>query len=156
MDDQAHALRCKTRSLKELQTIALQGVLGKVPCSTKPLYVPDLSVTDICKELGARGLDCSGKRRPELQDDLQGILQGIQRVQSLIYLHPEEELVTLNLQHYAVVDCEPLHDIKGHLLNLFQELPSVLPTEIKDKCEIRINLCLKKKRKNAQQIFEQH
>ena len=37
MDDQAHTLRCKTRSLKEPQTIALQGVLGKVPRSTKAL-----------------------------------------------------------------------------------------------------------------------
>eukprot|EP00731_Ephydatia_muelleri_P036155 Em0207g2a len=155
MDDQAHALRCKTRSFKELQTIALQGVLGKVPCSTKALYVPDLSVTDIRKELGARGWDCSGKKRPQLQDELQGILQGIQRVPSLILLHPEEQLVNLNLQHYTVVDCEPLHDIKGHLLNLFQELPSVLPNEIKEKCEIRINLC-QKKRKKAQQIFAQH
>ena len=149
MDDQAHALRCKTRSYKELQTIALQGVLGKVPCSTKALYVPDLSVTDIRKELGARGWDCSGKRRPQLQDELQGILQGIQRVPSLILLHPEEQLVNLNLQHYTVVDCEPLHDIKGHLLNLFQELPSVLPNEIKEKCEIRINLCLKKEKKST-------
>ena len=148
MDDQAHTLRCKTRSLKELQTIALQGVLSKVPCSTKPLYISDLSVTDIRKELGARGLDCSGKRRPELQDKVQGILLGIQRVPSLILLHPEEQLVNLNLQHYAVVNCEPLHDIKGHLsLNLFQELPSALPTEIKDKYEIRINLCLKKENK---------
>ena len=71
------------------------------------------------------------------------------RVPSLILLHPEEQLVNLNLQHYTVVDCEPLHDIKGHLLNLFQELPSVLPTEIKDKCEIRINLCLKNEKKST-------
>ena len=37
---------------------------------------------------------------------------------------PDEDLRNLNLQHYTVIDCEPLHDIKGHL---FHELPSVLP-----------------------------
>ena len=54
MDDQAHALRCKTKSLHELQAVALQGKLGRVPQKDKPLYVPDLTVEEIRKELQAR------------------------------------------------------------------------------------------------------
>ena len=51
MDDQAHALQCSTRS-----KLAIGVVLGKVPCTVKPLYVPDLVVRDIRAELVARGL----------------------------------------------------------------------------------------------------
>ena len=55
MDDQAHALRCETRQLQELQSLALGGVLGHEACVMQPLYVPDLPVSDIRKELRARG-----------------------------------------------------------------------------------------------------
>ena len=44
---------------------------------------------------------------------------------------------------------ELLHDIKGHLLNLFHELPSVLPTSIRAECQGRINICLQKPKKSA-------
>ena len=30
----------------------------------------------------------------------------------------------MNLNDYTVLDCEPLHDMKGHLENLFEELPN--------------------------------
>ena len=32
----------------------------------------------------------------------------------------------MNLEHYTILDCEPLHDLKGHLQNLLDELPKVL------------------------------
>ena len=56
MNDQAHALQCSTHSLTELQALAIGVVLGKVPCTVKPLYVPDLVVRDIRAELVARGV----------------------------------------------------------------------------------------------------
>ena len=65
IDDQAHALQCSTRSLTELQALAIGGVLGKVPCTVKPLYVPDLVVKDIRKELVARGVKDVAKKRIE-------------------------------------------------------------------------------------------
>ena len=34
--------------------------------------------------------------------------------------HPIQET---NLSQYTVLDCEPLHDLKGHLANLLTELP---------------------------------
>jgi len=30
-----------------------------------------------------------------------------------------------------VLNCEPLHDIKGHLANLFEELPNILADEVR-------------------------
>ena len=56
MDDQAHALMCKTCTVKDLQRLATEGLHGKVPCSIKPLYVPDLTVKEIRDELKSRGV----------------------------------------------------------------------------------------------------
>jgi len=56
-------------------------------------------------------------------------------VPSLLILNPEQALSDLNLEQYTVLDCEPLHDIKGHLANLFEELPYILADEVRKKCE---------------------
>ena len=63
------------------------------------------------------------------------ILRSAQRVPTLLILNPTQSLTSLNLGEYTIVDCEPLHDIKGHLLNLFEELPHILPAEIQVQCE---------------------
>ena len=73
------------------------------------------------------------------------MLKGVQRVPSLLLLKPDQKLCNLNLQNY----CEPMHDIKGHLLNLFEELPSILPASVKAICETCINICLGKEKKSA-------
>eukprot|EP00731_Ephydatia_muelleri_P016427 Em0009g851a len=105
MADQANSLHCKTRSLGDIQTLAVQGVLGKVPGALKPLYIPDLPVNDVRKEAVARGIAVTGKNRATLQKELQEILQGVQRVPSLLLLQPDESLTNLNLQYYEVMDC---------------------------------------------------
>ena len=35
---------------------------------------------------------------------------------------------------YSVMNCEPLHDVKGHLANLLEELPTLLSNEQREKC----------------------
>ena len=47
------------------------------------------------------------------------------------------------------MDCEPLHDIKGHLLNLFAELPSILENPVQAACINRIKQCQLKEKKSA-------
>ena len=42
---------------------------------------------------------------------------------------------SFNLQHYTVLNCEPLHDLKGHLRNVFTELPHILEGDMKKICE---------------------
>ena len=44
-------------------------------------------------------------------------------------------LTTLNLQHYEVLDCEPLHDFKGHAYNLLKEIPSLVTSPLKEDIE---------------------
>lgn len=137
MDDQAHALRIPWRSLSTLQAIATKGCFGKQLGKLKPFE--KLKVAELRKELKARNVFSIDGRRPELQQQLVKELRGVQRVPSLLLLHPEQPLAQLNLQHYTVLDCEPLHDVKGHLLNLFQELPYLVPT----KCENDIKALIK-------------
>ena len=56
----------------------------------------------------------------------------------------------MNLEKYEIVASEPLHDIKGHLINLITELPSILPSgETKSKCTHLIDNCLAKDKKSG-------
>jgi len=107
--------------------------VGKAPGSLK--LFSKLRVAELKEELRRRGeynLDCP---KHELQDQLDTRLKGVQRVPSLLILNPEQALSDLNLEQYTVLDCEPLHDIKGHLANLFEELPYILADEVRKKCE---------------------
>ena len=61
------------------------------------------------------------------------------------------QLYEINLEKYEIVACEPLHDLKGHLINLITELPSILPSpgETKTKCDHLIDNCLSKQKKSG-------
>ena len=106
--------------------------IGKQPQLVAPLQ--DLRVNDLRKELQARGHDNLDQHKPELQKDLKHILKGVNRVPSLLLLNPQQSLQDLHLTNYSIVNCEPLHDVKGHLANLLEELPALLPSEQREKC----------------------
>ena len=63
------------------------------------------------------------------------ILEGAQRVPSILVLNPIQSLSELNLSQYEILDCEPLHDIKGHLSNILPEIPHLLPEPLKSECQ---------------------
>ena len=49
-----------------------------------------------------------------------------------------QSLPELNLNDYEVLDCEPLHDIKGHLFNILPEIPHIvkfLQEPLKYECQ---------------------
>lgn len=62
-------------------------------------------------------------------------MRGVQRVSTLLLFNPIQQLQQLNLEEYTVLDCDPLHDLKGHLGNLFKELPYILPENLQKTCE---------------------
>ena len=77
---------------------------------------------------------------------LDQILKGVMRVPALLLTNPTQQLSSLNLQNYEIVASEPLHDIKGHMIN---QLPSILPPgDTKTKCTHLIDNCLAKEKKN--------
>ena len=144
MDDQAYALRCTLRSFGDLQGIAVSGTFGKQPNILKPF--DQLLVAQLKQELLARKVYEIDKKKPELRAILVDILKGVQRVPSLLLLNPPQPISHLYLEDYTILDSEPLHDLKGHLLNLFSELPYILPQPVKDQCQTRINQCTSKEK----------
>ena len=144
MDDQAHALRCTLRSFEDLQDIAVAGTFGKQPNVLKPF--DQLLVAQLKQELLARKHYDVAYKKPELRAILVETLKGVQRAPSLLLLNPSQPISHLNLEDYSILDSEPLHDLKGHLLNLFSELPYILLECIKDECQTRINLCTSKEK----------
>ncbi len=95
----------------------------------KPL--DGLRVHEQRKELEARGKTTMGK---DLQEELGSILKGAQRVPTLLVLTPQQPLISLNLSQYEVLDCEPLHDLKGHISHLLEEVPHLLSPVLKTEC----------------------
>ena len=126
-DDQAHALVYQWRSVQDLQNLATTGRFGKQPGILHPFS--NLKVNELKAELTARGIHInSSMHKNDLQAILDRTLRGVTRVPALLLPNPTQSLTSLNLERYEILASEPLHDIKGHILNLITELPYILPT----------------------------
>lgn len=69
---------------------------------------------------------------------------------ALLLTNPTQNLSDINLDKYEVVASEPLHDIKGHIINIISELPHILPEgDTATKCTHLITNCLAKKKKSG-------
>ena len=146
-DDQAHSLVYKWRSLHELQSLATGGRFGKQAGMLHPF---ELKVDGLRAELGVRGVCTNDMLRDDLQKCLEQTLLGVIRVPALLLTNPTQSLASLNLERYEVVASEPLHDIKGQIVNLITELPYHLPPgETKTKCTHLISCCLSKEKKSG-------
>ena len=66
-------------------------------------------------------------------------LKGAQRVPSLLITDPE----------YTILNCEPLHDLKGHLKHLLTELPYILHGEPLELCQELLENVLISKREGG-------
>ena len=113
--------------------IATLGKWGKTPGELKPF--DQLRVQQLREELHARGNFETDKCKDELEATLKSTLKGVQRVPTIILLNPTGKLSDLNLEDYTILDCEPLHNLKGHLINVCKELPYLLAGDIRKSCE---------------------
>ena len=59
-------------------------------------------------------------------EELKSHLRGVQRVPALLLLNLYAPLEDMNLFNYEVLPFEPLHDLKGHIAKLLDQLPSVI------------------------------
>ncbi len=53
--------------------------------------------------------------------------------------------VDLNLHQYQILECEPLHDLKGHLSNLLHELPKIMEEPLSGEIQAIIDCDLNSK-----------
>ena len=121
-DDFTYCARQRLLSCTDRQTLVLAGQFGRTPGAVKPLA--ELSSADLQTELNARNLPLMGTTKPEFEKQLTEILRGSVRVPALLSNAPEMVLGDLNLSNYTILPVEPLHDIKGHMINVFRELRS--------------------------------
>ena len=130
--DLAHTLQHSWQSIHDLQSIAIAGKLGKSPGISKPFE--NLRVAQI-KELHARGEHTKKKKKRKFYKTNWTTSFEEFRVPTMLLLNPQQSLSQLNLHNYTILDCEPLHDIKGHFLNLFSQLLYLLKGEDCIVCE---------------------
>ena len=104
---------------------------------------------ELREELHTRGTYDTDKPKKELQEQLSEVLKGAQRVPTLLLQNPQQALSDLNLQDYTVLECEPLHDLKGHLKNLFEILPEILDKETKVELSEVLEVDLSKDKKTG-------
>ena len=75
-------------------------------------------------ELDERGIKYSSiDNVADLKKQLVTAMQGIKRVPSLLYYCPENDVYSSELKYYEIMACEPLHDIKEHIDNIYREIP---------------------------------
>jgi hypothetical protein len=86
----------------------------------------NLSVQSLRQELQSRAIDINGKLRFELDKIMESLRKGINSFPALTQPNPDASLQELNLEQYEISVVEPLHNFKGHMSNLFQELPTLL------------------------------
>ena len=127
MDDLAYSLNCEWRSLDDIRSLALAGKYGQQPHVVRPFK--SLNTDQLQQELRSRNILHTATTKVELQKELARVLKGVQRVPTLLLDNPTHPLSTLNMHRYCILECEPLHDLKGHLSHLFAELPYVLCDE---------------------------
>lgn len=111
----------------------------------------NLKVGELREELGARGVHIrEGALKDDLQQQLTDILRGVSRVPALLLTNPTQSLSSLSLDKYEVVASEPLHDLKGHIINVITELPHILPPgNTATGCTHLIECCLCKEKKSG-------
>ena len=91
----------------------------------------NLKKEELEKECAERGLfrQISFKKKPQKQDYMDALtshMKGITRVPALLFKCLTLATALSCLKVYEVFATEPLHDLKNHIQNIFDELPSTL------------------------------
>ena len=114
-------LDLQDRCTKILDSVASED---KIASSITMLY-SKLKVHEIVDELHQRRIKFSiDEKKESLSQKLVSEMHGMQRLPSLI--NSDRNLLFTFLSNYEILGCEPLHDVKQHIDNLYAELPSHL------------------------------
>ena len=85
---------------------------------------------ELVNECHSRGLPAGDLLKKELQANLKEHLAGVQHVPALMFHEQKKTMDECGLGLYEVAASEPLHDLKGHISHIWEELPySLTKTE---------------------------
>ena len=104
--------------------IATNGVFGIIP--NRINFHESLTPDELCRELVSRGIFDFPSAKKGMVEELKKHLCEVQRVPALLLMNPCSDLGDMNLTNYTVLSFEPLHDLKGHIAKLLEQLPSVI------------------------------
>ena len=108
-----------------LQTLSDRCAFMLARCIWKQKHVKpfnNLTVVQLRQELQVRGVNTDKKLKDELQADPNRLRKGKTNFPLPLQSNPTTSLDDLHLSHYEISPVEPLHDIKGHMANIFAEL----------------------------------
>ena len=88
---------------------------------------------ELIDECHYRGLPAGDLLKPELEKNLKEHLSGTQCVPALSFNGQKTPMEHNNLGMYEVAPSESLDDLKGHISNLWQELPYHLNDQEKER-----------------------
>ena len=140
-------IHLQNHTILSMFMLYLIGPAGRKLGSAKPFE--RLTNSQIRDELRSREEFDFGNTKSELVQTLKTTLHGVQRVPSLLLLNPSETLSELNLDCYTILDCEPLHDMKGHIQNIFEEITPKLDRILRAEVKALINTDLGKDMKTG-------
>ena len=103
-----------------------------------------LKVQELRTELQLRGLEVTGKRKQDLEMQFDELRRGITNVPALLQGVPDKTLAEFGLNHYEISPIEPLHDIKGHLSNMIDEIKVLVTGPAKVKVDLVFSSVLSK------------
>ena len=109
----------------------------------KPL--DGLSKCQLQHEIQARGSNASPTMtKLKLQHEFHALRKGINNFPALLTSNPQTSLEEINLQQYEISACEPLHDFKGHMANLVEEIKHMVVGNAKSEVTKVISVTLGK------------
>lgn len=85
-----------------------------------------------CKQNWRGGGSPQARKKRELEKYFNDLRRGISNVPALLQGTPEMPLTELGLERYEISPVEPLHDVKGHLSNIIEELRVTLTGKVRE------------------------
>lgn len=73
--------------------------------------------------------------KKEMQVEFDSLRKGITTLPALLTSDPERDITEMNIRHYEVSPCEPLHDFKGHMSNVIGEIKKQVTSNTKAEVE---------------------
>ena len=139
--DLSYCFRAILMNLADRQSIVLSGHCGRIGRNDSIRPFEKLRVEQLKTELRSRGIEPVGLKK-DLEVELGEILGGVQRVRALLINNHRTPIADTNLHSYEVLPGESLHDVKGHIKNLLDELKFHLEDDVRKHYEEHIKLQL--------------
>ena len=107
--------------MADRQALVLGGHFGRARRNGGIKPFDKLLLSELRTELRSRGIEPSSNNK-DMETDLREILGGVQRVPALLWNHQHGSLTNMKLSKYEVISGESLHNVKGQIVNLLDEL----------------------------------